>query len=324
MKRPVSAKVQVGRFLRMVLPGALILVSGILGIFGVLVYRITHPGAVPEAANPSHYLLPSLDVTWSANDRSEIAGWWIPGLKGAPGVVLVPGFGMSRSDALSLALPLHEEGFNLLVYDSRGSGAAPRGASSLGLRETDEMLAALRFIKGRSEVDAQNLGIWGVDVGARAALEAAALVPEVRAVAADGAYDTVLDFVDVRLQEDLGFENRILEFGCRQMFKLVQLGSATLLSRQLPTGPLANRSILFIQGENRKNLGKLTEALYGRIQPQKEMVTLKTARIHLMSGEELKNYDRQVATFFHLNLPRERTNATETQRGRRPQPNRAI
>jgi hypothetical protein len=86
------------------------------------------------------------------------------------------------------------------------------------------------------------------------------------------------------------------------MFKLVQLGSATLLSRQLPTGPLANRSILFIQGENRKNLGKLTEALYDRIQPQKEMVTLKTARIHLMSGEELKNYDRQVATFFHLNL----------------------
>lgn len=302
MKRPVSAKVQVGRFLRMVLPGALILVSGILGIFGVLVYRITHPGAVPEAANPSHYLLPSLDVTWSANDRSEIAGWWIPGLKGAPGVVLAPGFGMSKSDALSLALPLHEEGFNLLVYDSRGSGAAPRGASSLGLREMDEMLAALRFIKGRSEVDAQNLGIWGVDVGARAALEAAASVPEVRAVAADGAYDTVLDFVDVRLQEDLGFENRILELGCRQMFKLVQLGSATLLSRQLPTGPLANRSILFIQGENRKNLGKLTEALYDRIQPQKEMVTLKTARIHLMSGEELKNYDRQVATFFHLNL----------------------
>jgi dipeptidyl aminopeptidase/acylaminoacyl peptidase len=187
MNRPVPANVQVGRFLRMVLPAAIILVGGILGMFGVLVYRITHPGAVPEAVSPSHYLLPFLDVTWTASDGSQIAGWWIPGQRGAPGVVLAPGFGMSRSDALSLALPLHEDGFNLLVYDSRGSGAAPRGASSLGLYETDEMVAALRFAQGRPDVDGRNLGIWGVDVGARAALLAAALVPEVRAIAADGA-----------------------------------------------------------------------------------------------------------------------------------------
>jgi pimeloyl-ACP methyl ester carboxylesterase len=302
MKTPMPARVQVGRFLRMVLPAAIIILGSILGIFGILVYRITHPGAAPEAANPSHYLLPSLDVTWPSNDGSEIAGWWIPGLKGAPGVLLAPGFGMGRSDALSLALPLHEEGFNLLVYDSRGSGATPRGVSSLGLGETEDMLSALRFMKGRPEVRAKNLGIWGVDVGARAALQAAALVPEVRAVAADGAFDAVIDFVDVRIREDLGFENRLLEFGCRQMFKIIQIGSVSLLSEALAVGPLSDRGILFIRGENRKDLGRLTEAVYDRIQPQKEMVTLKLARIHLMSGEDLKNYDRQVVTFFHLNL----------------------
>jgi hypothetical protein len=36
--------------------------------------------------------------------------------------------------------------------------------------------------------------------------------------------------------------------------------------------------------------------------PQKELISFKMARIHSMSGEDLKNYDRQVVNFFHLNL----------------------
>ena len=302
MKRPVPAKVQIGRFVRRILPAAVIIVSGILGIFGVLVYRITHPGAVPEAVNPSHYLLPSLDVVWPAGDGSEISGWWIPGLKGAPGILLAPGYGMGRSDALSLAVQLHGEGFNLLVYDSRGSGAAPRGASSLGLHETDDMLSALRYMKGRPELNVKVLVIWGVDVEARAALQAASRDPDVRSIAVDAPYDTIMDYLDVRVREDMGFENGLLEFGCRQMFRIVHFGSAPLLNERLATKSLSDRAILFIRGENQADVSKLTEPLYFRIQPQKEMVTLRTGRVHMMSGDGLTNYDRQVATFFHLNL----------------------
>jgi hypothetical protein len=302
MRRPVPAKVKVGRFFRLVLPAAVILVSGILTVNGFLVYRITHPGAVSELVNPTHYLLPSLDVRWLSNDGYQVAGWWIPGLEGRPGVLLVPGMDMDRSDALSLALSLHNDGFNLLVYDVRGSGAAPRGVSSLGLGDADDMLAALNFLKSRPDVNVKSLGIWGVDVGARAALQAAASVPEVRAIAADGAYDTILDFVDVRLRENLGFENGLLEFGCRQMFKIIHLGSLSSLNERLDVRALSDRTILFVEGENRKDLGRLTNAVYLRIQPLKEMITLRTARIRMMSGAELRDYDRQVATFFRMNL----------------------
>ena len=98
---------------------------------------------------------------------------------------------MSRSDALSLASVLHGAGFNLLVYDLRGNGASPRGASSLGLCETDDMLAVLRFMKSRSDINRARLGIWGVDESARAALAVAASHPEVRAIAADAPYESV-------------------------------------------------------------------------------------------------------------------------------------
>src|SRR5512136_2299252 len=117
MGEQMPAKSRTQQLLRLILPAAIILVVAIVGLFGSLVYRVTHPGAVAEAAKPSHYLLPSLDVTFPSEEGLEIEGWWIPGLKGGPGIVLAPGIAMNRSDALSLALLLHEGGFNLLIYD---------------------------------------------------------------------------------------------------------------------------------------------------------------------------------------------------------------
>jgi pimeloyl-ACP methyl ester carboxylesterase len=265
-----------------------------------LIYKITHPEAAPESVNPSHYLLPSLEVALPFMDGTEAPAWWIPGLKKAPGIVLAPGYGMCRSDALSLAAALHENGFNLLIYDQRGSGASPRGASTLGLYEADDMLDALRFIQSRPESNPTRLGIWGVDVGALAALKAAAAVPQVRAIAADSAFESVTDFLDYRIAEDFGLENRLLQFGCYQVFRLAHLSGR--MNETLPVKALSDRMILFIKGENRKALGTWTTAIYDEIQPQKEMISFKTARVHAMSGEDLKSYDRQVVNFFHLNL----------------------
>jgi len=170
------------------------------------------------------------------------------------------------------------------------------------------MLAALDFLQSRPEVDHKRIGIWGVDVGARAALRAAAGRPDVRAVAADSPYDRVADLLPVRVEEETGVENRILDLGCAWVFRLYRLTSGAALEERLPLEALSDRAILLIQGENRKELARLTAAINERLQPQKEMVSLRSARFHFMSGEELKNYDRQVSNFFVLNLPRPAAN----------------
>ncbi len=303
MNRPVAAKVWSKQFLfRTVLPVAGILMIGLLGIFAFLTYRIIRPAAVLEPVNPSHYLLPSTNVQWSLPEGTQIEGWWIPGTEGAPGVLLAPGYGMSRADVLSLAAALYLEGYNVLTYDARGSGASPRGISSLGLRETDDMVAALAFLKSRPEVDAKCLGIWGVDVNARAALKVAPSLREVRAVVVDSAYESAADFMDLLVQEDLGWQNRGPRLGCQWMFRLYMLGSATSVNDRLPVKELGDIKILFIKGDNRKDIAPLTAALYDSIQPQKDLIKVPTARARLMESEELNSYDRQVVNFFHLNL----------------------
>ena len=38
----------------------------------------------------------------------EIPGWWIPGLKGAPGIILAPGYGMARVRILQEIHPTNQ------------------------------------------------------------------------------------------------------------------------------------------------------------------------------------------------------------------------
>jgi pimeloyl-ACP methyl ester carboxylesterase len=302
MNKSSAANSQLGKSFKTVFPAAVILVAGLIVLFSVLVYKISNPGALPESVNPSHYLLPSLDVSVPSAKGEMIPAWWIPGLKGAPGIVLAPGYGMNRGDALSLAVALRNRGFNLLIYSQRGNGSLEGGSSSLGIYENGDMLSAVRFIRDRDEINRESIGIWGVDIGARAALMAVRDFPEIRAIAADSAYQFPSDFLSYRIQEDFGLESRFLQFGCNQVFRLWHFSKAREGDSAFPLQALSDRNILFITGENRKKLAPLSAAVYDAIKPQKELVSFKTARVHSMSGEDLINYDRQVSNFFYLNL----------------------
>jgi pimeloyl-ACP methyl ester carboxylesterase len=302
IRPPVAAKVQIRRFFRTILPACAVLLAGIVVMLSILVYKISHPGAIPEATNPYHYLLPSLEVSIPSTGGIDIGGWWIPGQKNSPGIILAPGYGMNRADALSLAAALNNAGFNLLVYCQRGSGINSKEASTLGLYEADDMSAALRYMQSRPENNSNKLGIWGVDIGARAALHAAADFPQVQAIVADSAYEAVADFLNYRIAEDFGLDNGLAQFCCYQIFKLAHPGRALSAVDKLPLRALSNRTILFIKGENRKGLASFTAGIYSQIQPQKEMISLKASRTHMMDLEDLKSYDMQVASFFHLNL----------------------
>jgi len=297
-----SARRRLKRFWRTVFPALTILIIGFAGILGYLVYRATHPGPAQESVNPSHFLLPWLDVSWTSGTEDEMSGWFVAGLQNAPAILLAPGYGMGRSDAMSLVSSLHGAGYHVLVYTQRGFSAKLRRASSLGLHEKEDMDAALSFLKLRPGIDIRRLGIWGVDEGARAALAVAAAHSEVRAIAADAPYEYVLDVLSVKVREELGFSNALIEGGCRAMFRLWQIGSFRELLEPLPVQALADRSILFIQGTNRIDMAPLTASLYDRVQPQKDLISIPCSRSSVMTSEEVKNYDRQILNFFLVNL----------------------
>ena len=83
-------------------------------------------------------------------DGVRLAGWYIPSGDGdaasAPTVVIVHGWGVSKSDALRYAVPLHDN-WNLLLIDTRAQGRSGGDWMSFGVREVDDVRAMLDWLE---------------------------------------------------------------------------------------------------------------------------------------------------------------------------------
>ena len=303
MKQRLPAKNLFRNTIKEILPAAFILGVGVLAVPCLLVYKVLNPKSSQEPLDPSYYLLEYSDIPIASADGNKINAWWIPGVQSFACIVLAPGLRMNRSDALSLATVLHKKGFDILIYSRRGSSTSSTKSSTLGLKETGDMLSVLKFIRERPESDHVPIGIWGVDVGAYSALHAAANLPEVRVIAADNVFESIFEFLDILIYEEFGLDNRFVQLGCRQAFRLFNIASGSLAIKEIPVEKFADRSLLFIIGENRKRLGSLTTALYEKLPSKKDLISFKTSRVHLMKEKECQDYDKQVSDFFLQNMP---------------------
>ncbi len=93
----------------------------------------------------------------------------LPSARGpAPAVVLLGGAGSAdrNQDYFVVADVLARNGFAALVYDKRGTGSSSgdwRTAVPSDL--ADDALAALRFLRGRTDIDRDRIGFYGVSEG---------------------------------------------------------------------------------------------------------------------------------------------------------------
>lgn len=110
-------------------------------------------------------------------------------------VIFCPEFGGSHWSAPSYVGALIDDGFAVLAFDFRGQGESEEQpgyspAHWVTEREVEDVAAALRYAATLPEFRGLPVGLFGVSRGGNAALAAAARHPEVRAVAAEGAFST--------------------------------------------------------------------------------------------------------------------------------------
>lgn len=283
---------------------------GLVSLFGYFVYQLRFPPTIPEDVTPSQYLLTADDVSWTSGRWGGARGWWIPGKAGRPAIILATGFQISRSDSLSLAAYLHKRGYHSLIYSARGrSGESSKSPGPLAGAAVEIMLSALDFTLSQAGVDGSRVGVWGVDIGAHAALAASVKRPEVRAVAADCPYDTAAELIRLRLAQESGFGRRWIELGCERAVAWLEGVSPASIRAQLPLAALADRHVLVIEGENRPDLAAYADGVYDRLSGNKRKVRLPVARVRLMSAEQMETYDRLVGAFFSASLNESRRTA---------------
>ena len=145
-----------------------------------------HPGrgpAIPAAADVT--ALPVKDVSFY-NWRGELlSGWLALVTPEAPVIILAHGTPGNRMSMLQRAAFLYKHGYNVLLFDFQSYGLSQGVMSTLGMVESEDILAAISFLHGLQDTMYSKIGVLGLSMGATAAVLAASRSSDILALVAE-------------------------------------------------------------------------------------------------------------------------------------------
>ncbi len=307
------------KLFKAVLPILIILLVALLIALASIVYGITRPQRRSHLVTPQTFAqisgtARSLKVTeenWRNRDGTAARGWLLRGAEGAPAVVFLHRYGGDRSLLFNLGMKVNEAtNFTILWPDLRGHGLNPPvNWTSFGSREGDDVLAALDFLRSlkgesRGQLVGEALGIYGVELGAYAALRASSKDESVQVFVLDSVPRDQNDLVDGAVRGEVRISTMALILPARVATELYFLGQYDNKNSCALAAGLGSRRVLLLAGEDDSYLRDSTKSLE-RCFPNVEAKTdLPVSGFTLPSatGEQGESYDRPVIDFFVKNL----------------------
>lgn len=270
-------------------------------VSGFLLYQILKPSHSTSSYDLNVMMGHPIPFSFSIPGEPDREGWFFPGLRGAPTIVVCHGYLSQRADVLTLVSALQDHQFNVFVFDFLGHGTSP-GITTLGYRETVELEAAVQALSKRDDVDPKRFGLWGVNLGGYVALEVAATDPRIAALVVDNAWDDPRDMVQIEVQRSgltaIPYVSRFCDWGFRLMnyhYRSQQPVSLHLAKTQgVPK--------MFIQADDRPQLAEETLQLFTRAPEPKQLVRDRLSYSE-MTDDDRHTYEDRIVSFFLQGLP---------------------
>lgn len=193
-----------GRIILKVFKWILYVIVGLLLIFfyGVIPWFLTNIITRPsfhfhdpnDGKTPQTFGMAYQNIQFTSSDGVPLRGWYVPA-GGTPRgtIVFVHGLNRSRVEMLPNEVFAHGLGYNGLLFDLRHQGQSGGKVATLGYKERHDVVAAVDYALNQEKA-ARPVILWGVSMGASAALMAGADSPDVAAVISDSSF---LNFSDV-------------------------------------------------------------------------------------------------------------------------------
>jgi hypothetical protein len=126
-----------------------------------------------EYQTPARYGLKYESLTFESRDKTKLHAWFVPATGKAIGTVIhFHGNAQNLSAHFSFTKWLPQKGFNLFIFDYRGYGKSEGSPSRNGIQE--DGIAALHYIKSRTEIEQDKLFILGQSLGGAICISALA------------------------------------------------------------------------------------------------------------------------------------------------------
>ncbi|GBD36093.1 hypothetical protein HRbin36_01213 [bacterium HR36] len=261
------------------------------------------------------------DVMFPTTDGLRLAGSYLhTPCERRLGVVLFgTEYGSNRWSCLQYCRQLLEEGFDIFTFEFRNCGDSECLPDYEPLQwvtnyEVEDVLAAVRYLKSRPDVDPRGIGFFGVSRGGGAGIIAAAQEPFIRCVATDGAFATISTMVPymqrwISLYSLFPNAYRILP---RWIYVLAAEMALWRLARQrrcrFPSleraiSKIAPRSLLMIHGGADNYIRpEWAQQLFERAGEPKELWIVPHAKHNQAVQVAGKQYQERIAHFFRTHL----------------------
>ena len=273
-----------------------------VAIAGFLVYRIVEPQRTSSEIDMQSFPGRPDIVNFEVPGGKSREGWFFPGLRGAPTIVLCHGYESSKSELLTLVSALQDHQYNVFVFDFVAHGDNS-GVTTFGYHEADELRAAIDAVALRHDVDPTKFGVRGYNLGAYAALREAENDRRVRALVLDSVYDLPEQMVKHEVgKTGLG--------GFPFMARAAELSFQYLNYAYKNDPPLSKKyaaiagvPTLYIQAADDPGLADITHQMYMKAPEPREQTMIAHGNFVGLPDDEKREYENRVVTFFLLRLP---------------------
>ena len=271
-------------------------------ISGYLVYKMVSPAQSHSDIDLQNFPGHPQSLSFNSPGKGARDGWFFPGLKSAPTIMLCPGYESSRGELLTLATALQDQQYNVFLFDFSAQGSSG-GRSTLGFREVSELRAAVDAVANRGDVDANRFGLWGVNLGAYVALSEAISDHRVRAIAVESAYNNPEEMAGLFVTRSgvgsLPLITPIVKIEFHWLNN--QYRSVPPLTARI--GKLSGVGQLYLESADDRMLAASTSDIFRASPPPHELVVLPKGNYAGMLDDEKRNYENRIVSFFLVNLP---------------------
>jgi hypothetical protein len=131
------------------------------------------------------------EVSFEGADGLRLFGRFVTSRNGAT-ILMAHGLGSSGNNLVAVARMLIEAGFGVLIMDLRAHGKSQGDTSTFGMRESEDVACAVKYLLSRIDVHGEKIGAYGISLGAQAVMRGALRTDHLRALVLEGPGPSVL------------------------------------------------------------------------------------------------------------------------------------
>ncbi len=270
----------------------------LLAVSLIVSWRAVMPGRMPVSLRPEDLGLSAENVKLVNKDGVVLSGWFIPATRPQAVIVCLHGYPANKSDILPSVVFLQKY-FSLLLFDFRGHGESGGRLTYFGLKEAEDVKAALNFLSQDRRTKNLAVGVWGYSLGGAVAIIAAAEDQRIKAVISDSAFANFPEMVSYYYRAS-GFLRCILAPLSRLMGKIFLRADFTRNSPEYRISSVECPLLIIHSLQDEYVPPEHARRLFEKARGPKDLFWKNGT--HSGSGGNTKQYEEKILSFFQQAL----------------------